>query len=73
MDMVLADLKQVEVIMTETRSQFCRANIKIVGYIGDTNGCHLNISKILKLFDWPECTYVTAARALTRVCIYYRI
>lgn len=35
LDKVLADLERVEVIITGGKSHFCRADIKIMGYICD--------------------------------------
>lgn len=40
LDKVLADLEQTRVIIAGTKSQFCQANIIIVGYIYDTDGHH---------------------------------
>ena len=54
LDKVLADLEQAGVTIAGTKSQFCQASIKIVGYICDTNGGHPETSKILKIIDWPE-------------------
>ncbi len=73
LDKVLADLEQVYVTITRAKSQFCRAGLKIVGYICDSDGRHPNTSKVLKIFDWPECTDVTSTRAFMGVCVYYRI
>ena len=70
LDKVLADLKQAGVIIAGAKSQFCRAGIKIVGYISDANGRHLDTSK-LKILDWPECTDVTSACAFIGVCVSY--
>lgn len=46
LDKVLADLKQVGVIIAEAKSQFCQAGIKIVGYICNADGRHLDTSKV---------------------------
>ncbi len=45
----------------------------IVGYICDANSRHPDTSKVLKILDWAECTYVTSAHAFMRVYVYYRI
>ena len=73
LDKVLADLERARVTIAGGKSQFCRAGIKIVGYICDADGRHPDTSKVLKILDWPECTDVTSARAFIGVCVYYQI
>ncbi len=73
LDAVLADLERTGITIAGAKSQFCCSGIKIVGFICDSEGRHLNTSKVLKFFDWPECVNVTIARAFIDVCVYYRI
>ena len=73
LDKVLADLERAEVTIAGAKSQFCRAGIKILGYICDVDGRHPDTSKVLKILDWLECTNTTSARAFLGVCVYYRI
>ncbi len=73
LDKVLADLERVIVTIAEAKSQFCRADLKIVGYICDADGRHSDAFKFLKILDWPECTEVTPACEFMGVCVYYRI
>lgn len=71
LDKILVDLEQASVIIARAKSQFSQANLKIVGYIYDTDGSHLNISKVQKIFDWPEYINVTSACKFTGVYVYY--
>ncbi len=73
LDKVSADLERAGVNIAEAKSRFFQAGIKIVGYICDANSCHPDTSKILKIFDWPECTDTTSARVFIGVFVYYRI
>ena len=73
LDKILADLEQAGVTIAGAKSQFCQADINIIGYICDTDSRHPNTSKVLKILDWPECTNITSARAFLGVCVYYRI
>ena len=73
LDKVLPDLEPVGFTIAEAKSQFCRADLKIVGYICDADGRHSDTFKFLKILAWPECTKVTPARKFMRVCAYYRI
>ena len=73
LDKVLADLERAGVTIARAKSLFCRAGLKIVGYICDADGRHLDTSKVLKILDWPECIDVTSARAFMGVCVYYQI
>ena len=71
--MVLADLERAGITIAGAKSQFCRAGIKIMGYICDADGHYPDISKVLKILDWPECTDITSARAFIAVSVYYQI
>ena len=51
LDKVLADLEQAKVTIAGAISQFCQAGIKIIGYICNADGCHPDISKVLKILD----------------------
>ncbi len=73
LDTILADLERAGVTIAEAKSQFCRAGIKIVGYICDANGRHPDTPKIINILDWPEYTDTTSVRAFMGVCVYYRI
>ncbi len=73
LDKVLADLKRAGVTIARAKSQFCHTSIKIIEYICDADGNYPNTSKVLKIFDWPECTDVTSARAFMGVYVYYQI
>ena len=44
-----------------------------MGYIYDADSQHLNIFKVLKIFNWPEYNNVTSACTFIKVCIYYPI
>ena len=51
LDKVLVNLERAGVRITRAKSQFCYANIKIVGYICDVNGHHPDTSKVFQIFD----------------------
>lgn len=51
LDKVLTDLEKAGVIIARAKCQFCRAGLKIVGYICDSNGCYPNTSKVLIILD----------------------
>lgn len=55
LDVVLTELRRAGITIARVNSQFCQANIKIVGYICDVDGHEHNTSKVLKILDWPEC------------------
>lgn len=48
---VLADLEQVGIIIARVKSQFCQADLKIVGYIYDVEGYYPDTFKDLKLLN----------------------
>lgn len=51
LDRVLADLEQAGIIIAEAKSQFCQTGLKIIEYICDANGYHLDTSKVLKILN----------------------
>lgn len=73
LDKLLADLEQVEVTIAGAKSQFYQVSIKIIGYICNIDGCHLNILKVLKILDWSECINTTSSCIFMGICIYYYI
>ena len=48
---LLTDLEQVDITIAGAKFQFCQAGLKIVSYICDVDGCHLETSKVLKILD----------------------
>ena len=73
MDKVLANLEQARVTIARTKSQLYQACIKIVRYICNADGRHLDTSKVLKILDRPKYTDTTSARAFLGIYIYYQI
>ena len=73
LDKVLANLKRANITIVGAISQLCQAGLKIICYICDVEGCHLNNSKVLKILDRPKYTDVTSVCAFIEVCVYYRI
>lgn len=44
-----------------------------MGYICDAIDHYLDISKVLKIIDWPEYINVISVHIFMGNCIYYRI
>jgi len=51
LDRILTNLKQVEAIILGEKSQFCMAALKIVGYLCDRDGWHLDFVKVAKILN----------------------
>ena len=73
LDVVLADIKQAGATVSGEKSQFCMRSLKVVGFVCDINGRHLDAAKVIKIVDWPDLVDTTGARAFLGVCVYYRI
>ena len=73
LDQVLAELERMRVTISRARSQFRRTSIKIIGYICDIVSRYPDISKVLKILDWPEYTNTTSTWKFLRVSVYYQI
>ncbi len=48
-------------------------DIKMVGYMCDSEDRHPDVSKIIKILKWPPLNNITTARAFIGVCVYFRI
>ncbi len=59
--------------ISEAKSQFCIAGLKIVGFICDSAGRHSDTAKVLKIIDWPECQDIRESPPFMGVCVYHRI
>lgn len=70
---VLANIERAGCIISDLKSQFCMPELKIVGYVTDSEWRHPNVAKVLKVIDWPESMNATSARAFIGLCVYYRI
>ena len=49
------------------------SGVKIVGFICDEEGRHLEAAKVEKLCKWVKCESVMEVRAFIGVAVYYRI
>lgn len=72
-NMILTNLKHMEIMIARVKSQFCYAGIKIAQYICNTVGRHPDISKVLKIFNQPEYINVTLTYSFIAICVYYHI
>ena len=73
LDEVLADLKRVECIILNEKSQFCVKELKIVKYVCDVNKRHLDYAKIDKIMNWKQCRDAIETWIFIDICVYYRI
>lgn len=46
---------------------------KVVGYVCEYNGRHLEANKVAKILDWPGCKNLTEIKAFIGIVVYYRI
>lgn len=70
---VLAYLKQVNIIIARVKSQFFQVGHKIVGYSCDIDGAYLDIFKVRKIHNRPECMDIILASIFIVVYVYYQI
>jgi hypothetical protein len=70
---VLIDLKRTECTVSEIKSQFCCAEIKIVDFVCDADDRHSNTAKVIKILNWLVCTDLVETREFIEICVYYRI
>jgi hypothetical protein len=70
---VLANLERTKYTILRAKSQFYISGFRIVRFIYDTLKRHSDISKVIKIMEWPSPNNVTEARAFIKMAIYYRI
>jgi hypothetical protein len=70
---VLIDLKRAEYTVSEIKSQFYCAEIKIVDFICDADDRYSNTAKIIKILNWLVYTNLVEIREFIEICVYYRI
>ncbi|SRR6266536_5810520 len=75
LDTVLADLERerVNTTLSGAKSQFCMAEIKVIGYIYDFDGRYPDTIKVAKILEWDPPHNIISARAFIGVCVYFRI
>ena len=49
------------------------SEIGVINFMCDSEECHPNNAKILKIVEWSLCVLITKAKAFIEVCVYYQI
>ncbi len=73
LDEILADLERAGCTISGAKSQFCMADIRIIGYLYDIEGRHPDTTKVIKILEWLYYDSVTEARVFLDICVYFRI
>lgn len=73
LDKVLADIERAGCTIAGGKLQFLIKRMKIVRYVTDIFGRHLDKERVAKIVLWPVLTDVTSVRAFIGVCVYFRI
>ena len=71
MDRVLCDIKQSGATISGKKSEFCKSQLKGVGFLCDDKGRHPVLGKVIKI--WREYQNPKEVRAFLGCCVYYRI
>ena len=66
-------MERVGVIVSEDKSQFCIAGIKVVGYIYNFEGRYPDVFKMTKILEWPLLSDIITVRAFIGVYVYFKI
>ena len=73
LDQSLFSLEVAGVTITPLKSQFCMPVIKVVGFICNFEGQHLEKTKIIKILNWPPCVNAHEAWSFIEVVVYYYV
>ena len=69
---VLINVERADCIISEKKSQFYCAKIKIVKFVYDENEKHSNIAKIIKIVEWSSYINIKKMREFVKISVYYR-
>ena len=47
--------------------------LKIIGFVYDSKGRHLDSRKVLTILEWKPCKDITKLRGFVGICMFYRI
>ena len=73
MDRVLCDIERSGATISGKKSEFCKSQLKAVGFLCDDKGRHPAPGKVTKISQWRECQNPKEVRAFLGCCVYYRI
>ena len=66
-------LKLAGCVISGEKSQFCMPEIKIVGFMCDSEGRHPDTVKVIKILEWTHCKNTEEAWSFLGICVYYQI
>ena len=73
MDRVLCDIERSGATISGKKSEFCKSQLKAVGFLSDDKVRHPVPGKVIKISQWRDCQNQTEVRAFLDCCVYYRI
>ena len=73
MDPVLCDIERSGATISGKKSEFCKSQLKAVGFLCDDKVRHSAPRKVTKISQWRECQNPKEVRAFLGCCVYYRI
>ncbi len=69
----MTNIKRINCIIFEKKSQFCCEELRIVNFICDVEKRHSNTTKIIKILNWFFCQNVVDVREFIEICVFYRV
>ena len=73
MDCVLCDIERSGATISGKKSEFCKSQLKAVGFLCADKGQHPVPGKVIKISQWRDCQNPKEVRAFLGRCVYYRI
>lgn len=73
LDTILANLKTANITIAKAMFWFYCFRIKIVSYICNSKELHLDIFKVLKIFDWLKYIDIITVGVFIDIDVYYQI
>jgi hypothetical protein len=70
---VLTNIKKVDCIIFEEKSQFCCEKLRVIDFVCDVEKRHSDTAKIIKILNWFFYQDVADVREFIKTCVFYRI
>jgi hypothetical protein len=70
---VLTNIKRIDCIIFEKKSQFCCEELRVIEFVCDVEKRHSDTTKIIKILNWSSCQNIVDVRKFIEICVFYRV
>ncbi len=70
---ILIDIKRIDCIIFEEKSQFCCEELRVIKFVCDVEKRHSDMTKMIKILNWSFYQDVVNVREFIEICVFYRV